>query len=128
MNYTIMKKLLFLLLAIISLSAYGQESSYDMRYVRAIRVDAKDRVVRKISKSGDFIIIEKYYLEESKDLVVHIDKVENKKHGKEIKDWYYCSDDKNKYIIVGLFGPIIDFYKIVSEVDIEKRNVSYLGL
>ena len=123
-----MKKLLFLLLTMVSLSVYAQEASYDMRYVRAIRVDAKDSAVRKIYKSGDSITIEKYYLEESKDLVVHVDKVENKKHGKELKDWYYCSDKKNHYIIVGLFGPIIDFYKIVSEVDIEKETFSYLGL
>lgn len=115
-----MKKLLFLLLAIVSLSGYGQDVVYNCRIENVKDAKVIDTMQRKIYKQGEMVVVENYFVDSEfeKNLIVKIDRVEKKKKGLVLKEWAYCSNDLGKYIIIGLGSPEVDVYDIVSEIEI----------
>lgn len=115
-----MKKLLFLLLVVISFSAYGQDMIYNRRIEMPKGAKVADTFFRKIYRLDNTIIVENYFVDSEfeKNLIVKIDRIEKKLKGPVMKDWAYCSNEYGKYIIIGLGTPEVDVYDVVSEIEV----------
>lgn len=120
LKYKIMRKFLFLLLTLISLSVYGQDIVYNCRIENPKDAKVSDTLFRKIYKLDNRVVVENYFVDSEfeKNLIVKIDRIEKRLKGPVMKDWAYCSNEYGKYIIIGIGTTEVDVYDVVSEIEV----------